>query len=82
MHTGPWEKNIAKLAARYGDKFCDVKVYNRDLDKEKAAMAAVNANRDSVSDGAVKARETVEIASHDAGELPAVLSRPAVSGLG
>ena len=32
------EKNIAKLKARYGDKFSEHRATNRDLDKEREAL--------------------------------------------
>lgn len=41
-YKGTWdddlEKNIAKLKARYPDKFCSDKAINRDLDKERKIL--------------------------------------------
>ena len=33
-----WERNIAKLKARYGDKFSQEKAEHRDLDKEREVL--------------------------------------------
>jgi NTP pyrophosphatase (non-canonical NTP hydrolase) len=38
-----WAKNIAKLKARYGDKFTEEKALNRDLEAERAALAEITA---------------------------------------
>lgn len=35
------EKNIAKLKARFGDKFTEAQALNRDLDKERAILEGV-----------------------------------------
>lgn len=37
-----WERNIAKLRARYGGEFSEEKALNRDLDVERAALENAN----------------------------------------
>lgn len=39
-----WEKNIAKLRARYPDKFTSERALNRDLAAERAALEGVEGN--------------------------------------
>lgn len=45
------ERNIAKLEARYPDRFSPEKALNRDLAKERAALEATYASFGSGSDG-------------------------------
>lgn len=39
-----WEKNIAKLRARYPEKFTSELALNRDLDAERAALEGIEGN--------------------------------------
>ncbi len=39
-----WEKNIAKLRARYPDRFTSERALTRDLDAERAALEGIEGN--------------------------------------
>lgn len=66
--TDAFERNIAKLKARFGDKFSEVKALNRNLDAERKALETTNTPSEIVAqimrDDGIRARVLDQIQAH------------------